>query len=44
MARRVEHLVEVAHRECYIANSLATPVRVEPAVVFADPPPDGTTP
>jgi organic hydroperoxide reductase OsmC/OhrA len=32
--RRVRHLVQVAHRECYIANSLATPVRVEPTVVF----------
>ncbi len=31
---RVRHLVEVAHRECYIANSLATPVRVEPAITF----------
>jgi organic hydroperoxide reductase OsmC/OhrA len=31
---RVRHLVEVAHRECFIANSLATPVRVEPVVEF----------
>jgi organic hydroperoxide reductase OsmC/OhrA len=31
---RVRHLVEVAHRECYIANSLSTPVRVEPTVEF----------
>ncbi|MFC4947014.1 OsmC family protein [Pseudonocardia sp. GCM10023141] len=31
---RVRHLVEVAHRECFIANSLATPVRVEPTVEF----------
>jgi organic hydroperoxide reductase OsmC/OhrA len=31
---RVRHLVEVAHRECFIANSLATPVRVEPTVTF----------
>ena len=30
---RVKHLVEVAHRECYIANSLRTEVRVEPTVV-----------
>lgn len=30
---RVRHLVEVAHRECYIANSLRTEVRVEPTVV-----------
>jgi len=27
---RVRHLVEVAHRECYIANSLRTDVAVEP--------------
>lgn len=32
--QRVRHLVEVAHRECFIANSLATPVRVEPVVEF----------
>ncbi|GAA1315823.1 OsmC family protein [Pseudonocardia xinjiangensis] len=31
---RVRHLVEVAHRECFIANSLATPVRVEPEIEF----------
>ena len=31
---RVRHLVEVAHRECFIANSLATPVRVEPDIAF----------
>ena len=31
---RVRHLVEVAHRECYIANSLATPMRVEPTITF----------
>ena len=30
---RVRHLVKVAHRECYIANSLRTEVRVEPTVV-----------
>jgi organic hydroperoxide reductase OsmC/OhrA len=34
---RVRHLVEVAHRECFIANSLATPVRVEPLIAFVDP-------
>ncbi|MDT7707305.1 MAG: hypothetical protein QOG20_2912 [Pseudonocardiales bacterium] len=33
---RVRHLVEVAHRECFIANSLATPVRIEPTVTFVD--------
>jgi organic hydroperoxide reductase OsmC/OhrA len=31
---RVRHLVQVAHRECYIANSLRTEVRVEPTVVL----------
>jgi len=30
---RVRHLVEVAHRECYIANSLRTEVVVEPTIV-----------
>lgn len=34
---RVRHLVEVAHRECYIASSLATPVRVEHTVEFVTP-------
>lgn len=29
---RVRHLVEVAHRECFIANSLRTEVIVEPVV------------
>lgn len=32
---RVRHLVEVAHRECFIANSLSAPVRVEPTVEFS---------
>jgi organic hydroperoxide reductase OsmC/OhrA len=32
---RVKHLAEVAHRECYIANSLKTDVRVEPQIEFA---------
>jgi organic hydroperoxide reductase OsmC/OhrA len=31
--RRIRHLVDVAHRECYIANSLKTEVVVEPEVV-----------
>lgn len=31
---RVRHLVEVAHRECYIANSLRTEVRVEPTIII----------
>jgi organic hydroperoxide reductase OsmC/OhrA len=30
---RVRHLVEVAHRECYIANSLKTEVVIEPEVI-----------
>lgn len=34
---RVRHLVEVAHRACFIANSLATPVRVEPRIEFRQP-------
>ena len=32
--QRVLRLVELAHRECFIANSLTTPVRVEPQVEF----------
>jgi organic hydroperoxide reductase OsmC/OhrA len=31
---RVEHLVEVAHRQCYVANSLRTEVLVEPEIEF----------
>jgi organic hydroperoxide reductase OsmC/OhrA len=27
---RLRHLVEVAHRECYVANSLSSEVRIEP--------------
>jgi organic hydroperoxide reductase OsmC/OhrA len=34
---RVRHLIEVAHRECFIVNSLATPVRVEPTIAFTSP-------
>jgi len=30
---RIQHLVEVAHRECFIANSLNTEVVIEPEVV-----------
>jgi organic hydroperoxide reductase OsmC/OhrA len=33
---RVRHLVEVAHRECYVANSLRTPVDVQAQVEFLD--------
>jgi organic hydroperoxide reductase OsmC/OhrA len=32
---RVERLVHLAHDECYVANSLATPVTVEPVVTFS---------
>jgi organic hydroperoxide reductase OsmC/OhrA len=31
---RVRHLVEVAHHECFISNSLKTQVVVEPEVTF----------
>jgi organic hydroperoxide reductase OsmC/OhrA len=31
---RVRHLCEVAHRECYVANSLRTEVVVEPRIVL----------
>ena len=33
---RVRHLVEVAHRECFIANSLQTEVVVEPRISILD--------
>jgi organic hydroperoxide reductase OsmC/OhrA len=33
---RVRHLVEVAHRECYIASSLKSDVTVEPQIEFVD--------
>jgi organic hydroperoxide reductase OsmC/OhrA len=33
---RIHHLVEVAHDECYIANSLRTEVVIEPRVVLSD--------
>jgi organic hydroperoxide reductase OsmC/OhrA len=32
---RVRRLVELAHRECYIANSLRTEVTVEPTIEWA---------
>jgi organic hydroperoxide reductase OsmC/OhrA len=35
-AAQVLHLCDVAHRECYIANSLVCPVIVEAAVRVAD--------
>jgi organic hydroperoxide reductase OsmC/OhrA len=33
---RIHQLAELAHRECYIANSLTSEVVVEPRVEFAD--------
>ena len=33
---RVRHLCEVAHRECYVANSVTTDIRVEPTIEFVD--------
>lgn len=33
--KRVRHLVEVAHRQCFVANSLATPVEVVPTIDIA---------
>jgi organic hydroperoxide reductase OsmC/OhrA len=33
-AARVEHLCEVAHRQCYIAASLRSEVRVEPEITI----------
>lgn len=37
---RARHLVEVAHRECYIANSVTSKISVFPEItVLADPPP-----
>ena len=32
---RLAHLCEVAHRECFIANSLTTDIVVEPTFRFA---------
>ncbi len=38
LVERVHHLCEVAHRECYIANSLTTAIVIEPTVrVVTDP-------
>lgn len=39
---QVAHLVEVAHRECYVANSLRTEIRVEPTIMF-EPKMEGST-
>lgn len=38
---QVAHLCEVAHRECYVANSLRTPVEVVPGVVLVPSRQDG---
>lgn len=35
---RIRHLVEVAHRECYIANSLRAEISVSPTIVVGGPP------
>jgi organic hydroperoxide reductase OsmC/OhrA len=32
---RVRRLVDLAHRECYIANSLRTDVTVTPTIITA---------
>ena len=32
---RIEHLVEVAHRECYIANTVSCEMVIEPTVAFS---------
>jgi organic hydroperoxide reductase OsmC/OhrA len=32
---RIEHLVEVAHRECFIANSLRSEMAIEPKIEFS---------
>jgi len=34
---RVRHLCEVAHRECYVANSVTTEIRVEPEITIVAP-------
>lgn len=39
---RLAHLAEVAHRECFIANSLATEVVVHPTFTWQDPAPGET--
>lgn len=40
---RIVHLVEVAHRECYVANSLRTDIRIEPTIIIEPPAGDGTS-
>jgi len=38
-AERLAHLTEVAHRECYIANSVRTEIVVHPTFEWIDPSP-----
>jgi organic hydroperoxide reductase OsmC/OhrA len=38
---RVRHLVEVAHRECYIANSLTSTISLAPEITIVDDPAPG---
>lgn len=42
-AARLAHLSEVAHRECYIANSLRSDIVVEPTFVTTAAPRDGAS-
>jgi organic hydroperoxide reductase OsmC/OhrA len=35
---RVRHLCEVAHRECYVANSVTTEITVEPGITIVPSP------
>jgi organic hydroperoxide reductase OsmC/OhrA len=32
--KRIAHLVQVAHRECFIANSVTTEIEVDPTIVI----------
>ena len=40
---RIAHLVEVAHREGYVANSLRTDIRIEPTIIIEAPAGEGTS-
>jgi organic hydroperoxide reductase OsmC/OhrA len=42
MEQRVRRLVEQAHEQCYVANSLRPEVQVEPTIVFVEGDPRGT--
>jgi organic hydroperoxide reductase OsmC/OhrA len=37
---RVRHLVDVAHRQCYVANSLRSAITVQPTILYREPPPN----